>query len=232
MELTFESAFSSSGVLGHLSYILLILSMLNANMFWLRVGVIGSALAGIAYAIFILSDPVAAFWESLLLIVNLLHIIRLVLAERGVVFSPEEDQIVMSVFRDLSSLEARRLLDKGFWLDHDAGQELIREGSAVEHLYYLYSGRAEVRSAGKIVGHCGPRDLIGEGTILSSDKATGTVTLSENSRLWCVPAPTLRKHLDKNPTVRSVIDRRIGDALKSKLRAANVAMSESGGLAS
>ena len=230
MELTLESAISTNGILGHLSYILLIISMLSPRMFWLRVGVIGAALAGIAYAILIVNDPVAAFWETLLLVVNLIQIVRLVMAERGASFSAEEDQMLTAVFRDLTSLEARQLLDKGFWLDHDAGQEIIREGAPVEHLYFLANGRAEVRSAGKIVGYCGPRDLIGEGTILTSDRATGTVTLSEKSRLWCIPAPILRDHLDKNRAVRNVIDRRIGDALKSKLRASNVALSKAGGL--
>ena len=154
------------------------------------------------------------------------------MAERGASFSEEENEMVAAVFRELSPLEARQLIDKGFWLNHEAGQELIREGSAVEHLHYLSKGKAEVRSAGKVVGHCGPRDLIGEGTILTSDRASGTVMLSEDSRLWCIPAPVLRKHLDKNRSVRSVLDRRIGDALKSKLRASNVALSKAGGVES
>ena len=138
--------------------------------------------------------------------------------------------MVKAVFGELTDVEARHLISKGFWLNHQAGQELIREGSAVEHLYYLSRGKAEVRSGGKIVGHCGAKDLIGEGTILTSDRASGTVELAEESRLWCIPAPVLRAHLDKNRSVRAVLDRRIGDALKSKLRASNVALSKAGGL--
>ncbi len=102
----------------------------------------------------------------------------------------------------------------------------------MDNLYYLASGMADVRSRDKIVGHCKSGDLIGEGTILSSDSATGTVTLSKDSRLWCIPAPLLRSHLKKNPAVRNIVDRRIGDALKSKLRASNVALSQAGGLKS
>lgn len=230
MEFTMETALSSSGMLGHLSYFLLIVSMLSRKMYWLRVGVIGSALAGIAYSLIILNDPVAVFWETLLLIVNLFQLVRLILAERAVSLSEEESDMVRTVFSGLSDLEARELIDKGFWIERAAGVELIREGTAVENLYYLASGTAEVRSRNKIVGHCKFGDLIGEGTILSSDSATGTVTLSKDSRLWCIPAPVLRSHLKKNRAVSSVIDRRIGDALKSKLRASNVALSRAGGL--
>jgi CRP-like cAMP-binding protein len=230
MEPALESVLSANGLLSHLSYFLLIISMLSHKMFWLRVGVIASALAGIAYALLVRGDPASAFWEFLLLTVNLFQIMRTVFAERRINFSTEENDMVINLFRDLRQTEARKLIDKGFWLDLKVDQELIREGAAVESLYYLSNGKADVRSSGKIVGHCGARDLIGEGTILTSDRATASVTLTEDSRGWCIPAPILRAHLDKNPTVRSVIDRRIADALKSKLRASNVAISRAGGL--
>lgn len=232
MESTIESLFASEGLLGHLSWFLLIISMFSQKMYWLRVGVIGSALAGIAYALIVLGDPVALFWSSLLLAVNIFQLVRLMLADRAAAFSDEEQKMISAVFRDLSPIDGRTLLDKGFWIDREEGRELIREGSAVEHLYYLASGTAEVRSAGKTVGHCKAGDLIGEGTVLTSDTASGTVTLSGDSRLWCIPAPVLREHLVRNPDVRNVIDRRIGEALKSKLRATNVALSKAGGIGS
>lgn len=232
MDVILESLLSSHGLLGHLSYLLLIVSMLSRKMFWLRVGVIGSALAGIAYGLITLNDPVAVFWQTLLLLVNLFQLVRLILAERSVSLSKEESEMVRTAFSGLGELDARMLIDQGFWIDREAGIELIREGTAVDNLYYLTSGIAEVRSRDKIVGHCKSGDLIGEGTILSSDSATGTVTLSKDSRLWCIPAPVLRSHLKKNPAVRDIVDRRIGDALKSKLRASNVALSQAGGLKS
>ena len=154
LEIIVESVFSTGGLLGHLSYILLIVSMLSWKMYWLRVGVIASALAGIAYALIILNDPVAVFWESLLLIVNLFQLVRLILAERPVSLSEEESKMVRTAFSGLSELDARRLIDQGFWIEREAGTVLIREGTAVDNLYYLSSGMAEVRSRDKIVGHC------------------------------------------------------------------------------
>ena len=49
MELTLESAFSAGGLLGNLSYLLLIASMAMRDIFWLRVLAIFSGLTGIAY---------------------------------------------------------------------------------------------------------------------------------------------------------------------------------------
>ncbi|MEO9468630.1 MAG: cyclic nucleotide-binding domain-containing protein [Parasphingorhabdus sp.] len=206
--------------------------MLSNKMYWLRVGVIGAALSGIAYGLLVLGDPATIFWYGLLLAVSIFQFVRLMQAERSAAFTGEEEKMVQAVFRDLDSREARKLLDEGFWIDRETGRELIQEGSAVGHLYYLARGKAEVRSAGKTVGYCQSGDLIGEGTVLTSETATGTVSLSEDSRLWCIPAPVLRNYLDKNDAVRSVIDRRIGEALKSKLRATNVALSRAGGIES
>ena len=49
MELTLESAFSVGGLVGHTSYLLLVVSMLMRRMFWLRVFVIASAIVAITY---------------------------------------------------------------------------------------------------------------------------------------------------------------------------------------
>ena len=71
MELTITSALSGDGALGHLSFVLLIVSMLMRSMVWLRVLVIASALVGVCYSYLILTDPVGVFWEGLLIAVNL-----------------------------------------------------------------------------------------------------------------------------------------------------------------
>ena len=42
MELSFESAFSTGGLVGHLAYLLLILSIIMRNIVWLRVFMIVS----------------------------------------------------------------------------------------------------------------------------------------------------------------------------------------------
>ena len=221
MELSLESALSAKGLLGHLSYLLLIVSMLSQRMLLLRIGVVGSARAGIAYAVFILHDPVAVFWESMLLLVNLFQIIRFALRERIARFKDEELQLRQIIFSELSNFETRNLLNLGFWIDASPGEELIREESAVDNLYYLFRGEATVYNNDNIVGYCKTGDQIGEGTILASNSASGTVIVSKKSQLWCVPAPKLRHYLSTRPDVRNQMERRIGDSLKSKLHESN-----------
>lgn len=73
MELTLESALSLGGLLGNLSYILLIASMSMRNMLWLRGLVILSGLTGVSYDFFWLHDPVGTFWESGFTLINFGH---------------------------------------------------------------------------------------------------------------------------------------------------------------
>lgn len=230
MELTLESIFSANGLLGHFSYVLLIISMLSISIVWLRVGVIGSALAGIGYSAFIINDPVSLFWESLLLLVNIVQLIRTVMHNRLIKFSDEEIALRQSVLRELSNFDARSILDLGFWMDGEIGAELIREENAVNHLFYIATGSAEVHRQGQIVGRCVAGEMVGESVILSNQSASGTVKLAAPSRLWGIAAPVLRKYLISRPDLRSKIERQIGDSLQSKLQNANRAVASLGGV--
>lgn len=72
MELTIESALSPGGLVGHTSYLLLVVSMLMRRMWLLRILVIASSLVAITYDMVWLKDPVGVFWESLLVSVNVI----------------------------------------------------------------------------------------------------------------------------------------------------------------
>jgi len=73
MELTLESAFSTGGMVGNASYILLIASMLMRDMFWLRLLAIFSGIVGVCHDAIWLTDPVSTFWESLFTLINLVQ---------------------------------------------------------------------------------------------------------------------------------------------------------------
>ena len=96
------------------------------------------------------------------------------------------------------------------------GDVLTREGEQVGQLYYLASGEAKVVSHGRMVGTCRTGQLIGEGTILSPDAATATVTLTEASRFWCAPAKALNAYLATNDDVRHVLEHGFNQSLARK----------------
>ena len=102
MELTLESAFSVGGLVGHASYLLLVVSMLMRTMFWLRILVIASACVAITYDAVWLKDPVGVFWETTLVLVNIVQIVILWRADRIARFTEEEQSFATTRLRGLS----------------------------------------------------------------------------------------------------------------------------------
>ena len=147
------------------------------------------------------------------------------LADRRAKFSTDEDAMLAGPLTGLTRARARHFLDQGFWMTGRKGDVLTREGEQVGQLYYLASGEAKVVSGGRAVGTCRAGQLIGEGTILSPDAATATVTLTEASRFWCAPAKSLNAYLATNDDVRHVLEHGFNQSLREKLAAMNRASS-------
>jgi CRP/FNR family cyclic AMP-dependent transcriptional regulator len=223
----FQSAmFDHGGWVANLSYLLLVVSMMTRIGLWLRIGVIGSAATGIAYAALYLNDPILVGWEALLLLVNLVQIARLEWAERRIRFDERDEGLRRVMMAGLPRLHARDLIDRGNWLDAPPGEVLVREHQTLSDLIYLHDGAADVLFDGALVGRCGAGELIGDATVLHGSPATGTVRLVMPSNLWRIGADQLRRYLDLRPELRPVLERQINLSLTSKLGAANQRVSD------
>ncbi|WP_298853606.1 Crp/Fnr family transcriptional regulator [uncultured Sphingomonas sp.] len=225
-----DSAFSGVGLLTQFSYLLLIFAMFPARLFWVRMGVMLSAAVAVVAGLIEYRDPVALFWQVMLLLVNIGLLARFAYRNARVRFNAEERPILDTMLAGLPAVRARHFLDQGFWLNGQAGEGLIREGDPVSHLFYLAAGEAKVTSAGKQVGFCRAGDLIGEVTVLSGDQASATVTLDSPARMWCAPARTLKLYLDAHHDVRHAVEMSFAAALRHKLRATNQAVAAAGGV--
>ena len=221
MELTITSALSGDGALGHLSFLLLIVSMLMRRMVWLRLFVIASAIAGISYSFLILTDPVGVFWESLLIVVNLGQLALAWWQNRRTQFSPEERQLAESRLRGLSPRRLRELIDAGDWADLPAGTLLSREGQPVAALVWIARGSSEVRVSGRVVGQCGAGDLVGELTVGAGDPATGTVEATQPLRVWRIEAGRLRGLMARRDETRQALEAAFFTAVRDKIVAGN-----------
>lgn len=207
--------------LGHLSFLLLAAAILAPPFPWLRIGVALSALAGLGYALLSIGDPGLAFWQAVLLTISLAMLTRHALNQHKAKFTDEEEALRIAFMAELSRSQARHLMDQGNWINGRAGEELIQEGEAISHLFYLHAGSADISLDGKPIARCGAGELIGDATALSGKPASGTVKLAGDSRFWCISAPRLREYLTLHPPVRTAIERQINAALDAKLRAAN-----------
>jgi CRP-like cAMP-binding protein len=213
-------------MVGHLSYLLLVISMLMRSMTALRLLVIGSALAAITYDVVWLKDPVGVFWETLLVTVNVVQIGLLWRANRRARFSPEEDAFVSSRLSRLSRKAARRLLNRGVWSDGLPGTVLTTEGETVQHLVYLHSGRVDITLNGVTVGTCRPGNYVGEMSVLDGAPASATAVVAEPSRYWLISTETLRKLHETDDELAGAVEMGIARDLRRKIVDANMSASQ------
>lgn len=221
MELTLESAFSTGGIVGHLAYVLLIASMMMRQMVWLRLFVIASALVGILYSIVWLNDPVSSFWESLLVVVNLVQLGITWRQNRSAQFSARELSFAKRRLRGLATGEQRRLLDRGTWVTADKGETLIVEGSMPNDLIYISDGSAEVMIADQVVAHCGPGTYVGEMSLVGDAPASATVRATSKMEVWRISRDVLAAFEQNQPTWLAVIEAGIARDMRGKIIAQN-----------
>ncbi len=223
MELTLESALSPGGLVGHASYLLLVISMLMRSMTWLRILVIASAFTAIAYDTIWLKDPVGVFWETLLVTVNIIQIGREWLRERRARFSAEERRFLQSRLGALSRAEARRLLNMGLWIDAEPGVVLTTEDKPVDHLAYLVQGAVDIFLNGHKVGQCLPGNYVGEMSILGNAPASATAVVSEPARYWLIPSKQIRRLQQSDPEIAAAFQAGMARDLRKKIIAGNQA---------
>jgi len=232
MELTIESAISPGGLVGHFAYLLLVVSMMMRVMWILRVFVIASSFVAISYCVIWLKDPVGVFWESLLVLVNIVQLTITYFTNKRSRFDEEEAGFVHTCFPGLSNSLKRRLIDLGDWIDNNPGVELIKEGEPVSHLIYLADGQIKVASNGRTVGYCESGSFIGEMTVLTSSPATASAFISKPARYWSVNAADLRKLISSHEEIEQAVQACFQRNLLAKLVASNRYIENSGGLES
>jgi hypothetical protein len=228
LELTFASAFSQEGLLGHAAYVLLVGSMLMRTLLWLRILVIASAILGISYSAFILNDPVSTFWESCLVLVNITQLLITHWRSLRARFSEAEAAFVALHLPGLSRGDARALIDRGRWEEVGQGDALAVEGRPVDHLSYIAEGSVEVLVEGRRVAVCGPGDFIGEMTALTGLPATATVIATGPVTIWRIEAPALREMTRRHDVVSREIEAAFARAYRDKIVAMNKMMLGSG----
>ena len=215
MELTLESAFSTGGLVGHTSYLLLVISML------MRIFVIASAMVAITYDAVWLKDPVGVFWETTLLIVSIFQIVLLWRENRVARFTEEERFFLDTRLKGIPPGEARRLIDAGSWSDLGDGATLTVEGKAPRHLAFIVSGHVGIHVGGARVADCGPGAFVGEMSLIDEGIASATARVEGEARVWRIPVDRLESLRQSRPEQTAALDAAIARDIRSKLVALN-----------
>jgi len=226
MELTLESALSRGGIVGHSSYLLLVISMMMQRISLLRILVIASALLAILYDWVWLKDPVGVFWESTLVLVNIVQLLVLYWKNLVARFSEDELVFINGKLPGLSRGRSRALLNLGKWVEAANGHILTREGEAASDLVYISRGVVDVFVGGKQVSRCSAGDFIGEMTILNRDPATATTTVNGVAHIWTISADDLHRIIARHSEIKTELEASFSRNYREKIIQSNVLVSQ------
>lgn len=216
-----EAFLAPSAIAGHVSYGLLVLSMLMSSIVWLRAIAIASGVAGVVYSGMVLHDPVGAFWEGMFVLANLFQLFVLYLRSRKVLFSDEEFLFCQNALILVPPALARQFISIGKWKNLPAGTVLTCQDETVEHLSYVAEGAVDVEVNERLVANCGPGDFIGELGILSGRPATASTRATTDLRALVFEKEDLMRHLRHRPDLKLALQAGFKNNLRQKLTTAN-----------
>ena len=214
--------FATPGKLvGHLSYILLVASMMMRTMKWLRIIAISAGVVSALYGYFFLRDFVTVFWEVVFVTTNLVQLLIMEIENRRAKFSEDENKFIEAVIPDVERALAKRLLKLAKHVDYEPGSILTQEGKPVERLLFLLRGAVRIDKEGAMVGVCGHDDFIGEIGFMLKTNATATSIVTNSARALSFDPETLRNLLSKHPDLRHALESSFNRNLVGKLVKSN-----------
>ena len=214
--------FATPGKLvGHLSYMLLVGSMLMRSMKWLRMIAISAGVVSAVYGFFWLKDFVTVFWEVVFVSVNLIQLLLLEWANKRAKFSEDEARFIKAALPNVEKAIARKMLKLAEWEEHEPGATLTVEGEPVGKLLFILEGTVRIDKEGAMVGVCGRDDFLGEMGFMSGEGATATGVVTNSVRCLTFEREVLIKLLDRDTDLRHAMESSFNRSLVSKLVKSN-----------
>jgi len=137
---------------------------------------------------------------------------------------------VVPAFAPLTGDERRRLADGLLFTPFVAGEAIVRQGAAANHLYVLTRGSAEVRVEGegtaiRTVARLTAPDVFGEMGLLTGEPRKATVVALEETECWRVTKGVFHGILAARPALAEEISRILAQR-EVELAAAREGLSE------
>ncbi len=216
-----QGLFEAHFAWGHFPYVLLILSMLMRDIVWLRSIAILAGVARVIIRAMIVYDPVAVFWETALVLVNVAQLLLIWWDTRHAHTNDDERLLVAKVLPDLPRRIARRLLSHAKWSDIASGSVLATEGRPVPELIFVTDGVARIEKNGTLVAICSKGDFVGEMSFIAGGGATATVVADKPMRVASFDRFRLSELLEQNPELRHALESSFNRNLIDKLTKAS-----------
>lgn len=223
MDSVLDQLLNANNAVGHLNYILVILSVSMSSMRWLRIFAIASGVTGVFYYGFLVHDAISATWEFIFTTVNAVQLAIVLLAGRRRRTNEDERLLIDSVMTGLEGNLRAKLLKLARWQTREPGETLMEEGQTTPHLVFITRGAASVEREQRLIGVCGPGDFLGEMSFMTGRPASATVRVTNEIRC-CVFDPGVLKALSqKHPGIRQALENSFNRNLVGKLERMNEA---------
>ena len=204
--------------LGHFSYALVALSFLLRDILLLRLVAIVASTCNVTYSLGVTPpNLIAAFWQSIFILINVTWSCRLIFERRGVRFSEEEKELYQSLFQNFTALEFMKLVRICRWKQAEAGDVLTELGEEPKDVMLIYNGEIEADLPDGRKPHYRDGTFIGEISFIKGGPATATVRTVVATRYVSWPKDELRGLLRRNPAMAATLQTVFTEDLTRKL---------------
>lgn len=207
---------STDSIVRNITYALLVLSVMMRDISWLRTFAIASGTTRIIF-----EDPLTAFWEMLLVSVNIGQLALIWWDNRKRNFSPATQQFLSTFEPRLDNASAAALVRAGLWHEAPSGSMLTTQGEAVDALLYVSSGDVRIQVNGAEVGACSTGDFLGEMTWQSGNPATATTVAASSVKYFRFERKKLQKLLKRRAELKFALQTSFNKNLVDKLMRSN-----------
>lgn len=222
--------FLGSGLPTNLAAILLVLAALAGGSRTLHL--LGT-LAGLSLAASFagsedLTDPnwAATIWAAVFAAVNLAQLARIIHQHRRNFMTAEQRELIEQVLQVHDPKQQRHLLEVISWRDAKLAEVLMWQGQRAPPLVFLVSGEAKIEHDEVELGTCGAGEFMGEMSLISGQRATATVTVSDAARIAVFDRDALLRLLPEMPDLARSLDHTFNRGLAEKIQRMNKARAE------
>ena len=187
---------------GHLSFLIVALSLLMRDIILLRLLGILSGVVGIGYNYFVTMEPlwVPIIWLSVFMAINIYMIAAFYLANRKANLSEEDLTLWQNNFLGLAIDEYRRLKKIFDHRTFDDGEVLIHLGQDNSFLFFVTAGQLVVHRNGQDIGVLEQGGVAGEMSFLTEALPNADVVASGGASCILIDKAKLRALMMKHPT--------------------------------
>jgi|SaaInlStandDraft_4_1057021.scaffolds.fasta_scaffold20021_2 hypothetical protein len=202
-----------------LANVLFCLAYAVRNIMWLRTLTITASLCVLPYFYF-RTEPLYSvlFWEVLFILINAYNLTILILEQRKVYLSDDQQRLHEQVFSSLTPREMLTLLKSAQWKEAVAGEILITKGVVIDELQLIFHGTVNVEVNGEVVTQISGGGFVGEMSYVTGQPTSANVVAANLTRYLVWPRDKLEKLYSQNSAIKSVMQDVLSCDMAKKLR--------------